>query len=253
MTGTVLLSAWLAVVTALACASAAAQRPRTPVLVELFTSEGCSSCPPADTLLQSLLEKQPVAGAEVVALSMHVDYWDHQGWKDPFSSKVYTERQQAYARVLGRDPVYTPQMLVDGRDEVKGADPGAAIAAIRTASARPHLPLSATARAVGDTIRLTIDLPAAPKDAEAIDVFVAVTEDALTSAVRRGENAGRTLAHAAVVRSLERSGALEPEAFVAEGQIRLERSWARGNLRPVVWLQGRTSRHVYGSVRVTPQ
>lgn len=243
----------LVVLLGLGVAPANPQAPRTPVLIELFTSEGCSSCPPADALLQELLERQPVEAAEIVALSLHVDYWDHQGWKDPFASRAFTERQRAYSRTLGRDEIYTPQLILDGRDEVRGADRESMMRAVRLAAVRPHLPLSATARFAGDTLRLTIDLPAAPGGAEPIDVLVAVTEDDLTSVVRRGENSGRTLTHVAVVRSLERSGTLEPEAFVAEGQIRLARAWARANLRPVIWLQGRTSRHVYAATRVRPQ
>src|SRR4030095_5716729 len=97
-----------------------------PVVVELFTSEGCSSCPPADALLARMDETQPVEGAEVVALAQHVDYWNHLGWSDPFSSREASERQGAYSQAFGHDGVYTPQMVVDGRAEFPGGKSGTA-------------------------------------------------------------------------------------------------------------------------------
>ena len=113
--------------------------PSVPVLVELFTSEGCSSCPPADQLLSVLVTKQPVAGVTVIGLELHVDYWDALGWKDPASLGGATARQQSYfSRVFGADRVYTPQMVVDGRDELIGSDQGAARSAIDRAVHRPH-------------------------------------------------------------------------------------------------------------------
>jgi len=235
----------------LAAGPASAPAPRTPVLVELFTSEGCSSCPPADALLGRLLREQPVASADIVPLELHVDYWDRLGWKDPFAAKAYTDRQQAYARSLGIDDVYTPQMVVDGRNGFVGGDLAEASKAIAAAADRPHLPLRVTARAAGPAIRVVVDLPAAPKDAEKIDVVAALTEDDLTSAVRRGENGGRTLQHAAVVRKLQTLGDLGPDAEVAEGQLALDRTWKADRMRAVIWLQGVKSRHVYGVAAAT--
>jgi hypothetical protein len=222
-----------------------------PVLVELFTSEGCSSCPPADELLQKLLREQPVAGADIIAVAFHVDYWDRQGWKDPYSSKAFSSRQQDYTRIFGPDKLYTPQMVVDGRDEFVGSDESAARKIVASASQRKHLQLELDARVVGDGLRLSFDLPAAPAGSEPIDVMVAVVEDDLSSAVRRGENAGKTLSHVGVVRKLETSGALGPDSFVADGQIKLERAWNVAKLRAVIWLQGRNTRHVHGSASAT--
>jgi hypothetical protein len=221
--------------------------PKTPVLVELFTSEGCSSCPPADALLTKFLREQPLADAEIVPLSLHVDYWDHQGWKDPFASKAFTGRQEAYSKIFGADRLYTPQVVVDGRDELNGSDEAGLRRVVQAAAARPHLPLRVDARARGLSVRLSIDLPAAPADAEPIDVLIALTEDDLSSVVRRGENGGRTLAHVAVVRKLDVLGSLERETFVADGQLSLDRTWRVARMRAVAWMQGRRTRHVYGT------
>ena len=221
--------------------------PKTAVLVELFTSEGCSSCPPADALLARLLKEQPLPDVDIVPLSIHVDYWDHQGWKDPFSSKAYSARQTDYSKIFGPDKVYTPQLVVDGRDEMNGSDEAAARRALAAAAGRPHLPLRVDARARGASVRVSIDLPASPADAEPIDVLLALTEDNLTTAVRRGENSGRTLSHVAVVRTLQTLGSLERETFVADGQLKLEPAWKTGGMRAVAWLQGRKTRHVYGT------
>src|SRR5215467_10875693 len=113
-----------------------------PVVVELFTSEGCSSCPPADTVLMDLVQHQPVAGAQVIGLSEHVDYWDREGWKDPFSNHLFTQRQSAYAAANGGSDVYTPQMFVDGGAPFVGSDRTRALSAIQHAVARPKTAVS---------------------------------------------------------------------------------------------------------------
>ena len=112
-----------------------------PVLLELFTSEGCSSCPPADRLLEILDQKQPVAGADLIVLSEHVDYWDRLGWKDPFSSSQYTARQQDYTNKYNFDGVYTPQLVVDGRFGFVGSDGREASSAIQKAIRERKIPI----------------------------------------------------------------------------------------------------------------
>jgi len=128
-----------AVVLSLTCSSPAARATSTtPVLVELFTSEGCSDCPPADAVLEKLIATQPVAGAEVIGLGQHVTYWDELGWKDRFSSATLTNRQNVYGASFALESVYTPQMIVDGRAQFVGSDGNVARKAIERASAAPH-------------------------------------------------------------------------------------------------------------------
>jgi hypothetical protein len=118
-------------------ADSGATRARVPVVVELFTSEGCSSCPPADALLARLDKTQPVEGAEVIPLAMHVDYWNQLGWADPFSSHQFSERQGEYAAAFGKEDVYTPQMVVDGVKEFNGSNSSLARETIGKAAREP--------------------------------------------------------------------------------------------------------------------
>lgn len=220
---------------------------RTPVVVELFTSEGCSSCPPADAMLAALMAGRPLDGAEVIGLELHVDYWDRQGWKDPFSSSAFTRRQQEYATVLNVADIYTPQVIVDGAAQMAGADGDAVRRAVADAAARPHLPVRVTSSTSGNSVRLSIDVPAAPAGAGPIDVLVALAEAGLVSRVLGGENSGRTLEHGSVVRRLETAGAVQQDAIVTQAEWRLNPRWNRARLSTVVWLQGHSSRRIYGA------
>ncbi|MDT7809975.1 MAG: hypothetical protein QOJ70_3788 [Acidobacteriota bacterium] len=235
-----------------AVASVASDAKRAPVVVELFTSEGCSSCPPADALLARLDKTQPVEGAEVIPLAMHVDYWNQLGWADPFSSHEFSERQDEYARAYGKDGVYTPQMIVDGVKEFPGGDSTAALNAVgnaaRAAKADVRLTRAALQQAAGD-VRLSVHIENLPALAEgdAAYVLLAVTESDLASDVARGENAGHRLSHVGVVRLLTTLGGVGRAGggtFDTEATVPIAQGWRRENLRAVVFAQERTSRRV---------
>jgi hypothetical protein len=224
----------------LACFFAAAQA-ETPVLVELFTSEGCSSCPPADLLLAKLESTQPVAGARIIVLSEHVDYWDRLGWRDPFSSAQFTARQQEYSQIFRDTGPYTPEMVIDGGTGFVGSESAQALRAIAQAARAPK----ATVRISTAPGKVSIQAEGVKGSA---DVLLAITERNLLSAVARGENAGRKLPHTAVVRWLHVVGKTRRgEAFTAEVNASPEKSWKLENLRAVVFLQDRSSRKMLGA------
>lgn len=212
--------------------------PRVPVLLELFTSEGCSSCPPADSLLEKLSQTQPVRGAELIVLSEHVDYWDALGWKDPFSSGKYTARQNDYAEKL--DPaagVYTPELVIDGRAGVVGSDWGAASAAIEHATTvkKPSMSISRASRE-RDNIVVHVDAEAPRQTGSAL--YVALADDHDRSHVTRGENQGRTLSHVAVVRALTFVGIVPPQRDISRDiSMRLPDGAGTNGLRIVAFVQ----------------
>lgn len=220
-----------------------AASPRKPVVVELFTSEGCSSCPPADALLAQIEKEQPIDGAEIIVLGEHVDYWDRLGWKDRFSSSDFTRRQEQYAYRFNIDSAYTPQMVVAGTSEFNGADWSQARTAIKEseiyASANVALAIS------GD--RAKIAVTAAPKNAE---VILAITESGLTNNVLRGENTGRMLKHTGVVRTIKTLGKVGADGnFHAEPELKLDKEWKRVNLAVVVFIQKSGFREIVGAAR----
>lgn len=187
---------------ALAAASAPAQRA---VLVELFTSEGCSSCPPADALLKQVNGTQTRGGELIVGISEHVTYWNSGGWSDPFSSSLYTERQNAYSRRFHLDGVYTPQMVINGAEQIVGSDRGELARAVQTEDAQDArlslriLSLSVTHNLLTVNFSTVGELPA-----QGVDLMAVVADDADVSSVLRGENSGRNLTHVAVARSISR-------------------------------------------------
>ena len=217
-----------------------------PIVVELFTSEGCSSCPPADRLLLEL-QRQSRPDAEIIVLSEHVDYWDFQGWKDPFSAHQFSDRQAQYAQLQLSDEVYTPQMFVDGHRGFTGSDSDKAIDELRNATkaAKIEVRIEQVDSAAGSPrFRITA---AAGKDA---DLLLAITEDGLETKVVRGENSGRFLAHTGVVRLLKKVGTSGPKEASVEPSVSLDPAWKREKLRAVAFLQ-RPSGLIVGAASVT--
>jgi hypothetical protein len=215
---------------------------RVPVVVELFTSEGCSSCPPADALLAELSAKQPVSGVEIIVLGEHVDYWNYIGWTDRFSSAQWTKRQQAYVQRMKLESAYTPQVVIDGKTQLVGGDRGAAITAI-TGSAQQPKPVVIGLRIAGDKLSVTIK---GQKPVEG-EVVMALTENNLTTEVRAGENGGRTLRHTAVTRMLLPLGVMHGNSFNAMKEIKVAPEWNRKELRAVVFVQQKDQGQILGA------
>jgi hypothetical protein len=186
---------WRSLAVSILLAAAARAQTPAPVLVELFTSEGCSDCPPADRLLAHL-------DAQAVVLSEHVDYWNQLGWKDPFSSELFSRRQESYCSQLASKGPYTPQMVVDGETEFVGSDSARAAAAIAKAARRPKAEVSLNRTAAG----LELAINSAPAGG---DVWMVLADDRDVSQVGAGENRGRRLEHVAVVRSLQKIGSVK--------------------------------------------
>jgi hypothetical protein len=197
---------------------AADEPARAPVLVELFTSEGCSSCPPADRLLGEL-------DPHAIVLGEHVDYWDRLGWRDRFSSAAFTERQQIYGKKFHLDSVYTPEMVVDGATEFNGADGTRAAAEIARAEQRPKAKVKVSRSGSG----LEVSVEDAPQSA---DVYEALVDKEATSQIGNGENKGRQLHHVAVVRSLRKIGSVK-----RGGGMQKAVASPAGSQRVVVFLQ----------------
>jgi hypothetical protein len=181
----------------------AAQKNRGAVLVELFTSEGCSSCPPADALLRQIDGKQTKDGRRVIGISEHVTYWNHLGWSDPYSNDAYTQRQNEYGRRFHLDSVYTPQMVVDGEYELVGSDrDGLQRELDNSRNSQPSAIQIISLVPREDTLAVTYSLSGSLSSVS--DELVAVVADDETrSSVARGENSGRVLTHVSVARSIK--------------------------------------------------
>jgi hypothetical protein len=168
------------------------------VVVELFTSQGCSSCPPADRLMAKLARRDGI-----LALSFHVDYWDDIGWKDPYSIAAATKRQKSYRRAFNKRFVYTPQIVIDGRFEVSGARLSSVPAKLESARARPKIDVLVDR--LGDGMA-EVRIAAGEKSEPPADVWVVLFDREHITRVASGENKGRSLTSTNVVRSFQRLG-----------------------------------------------
>lgn len=234
-------------------ASSAASAPK-PVLVELFTAEGCSDCPPAEAIAVKM-EKQPLTGIDLIVLEEHVDYWNQYGWNDAYSSMEWTERQREYVSKLADKSPYTPEMVVDGESQFVGSNGRAAQQAIEKAAQGPQtsVAISKGGSDPKDSADFSVSVGNlqgnTPKDTA--EVWVAITEDGLHSSVSAGENAGHTLYHAAVLRSLQKIGTARPNSgatsFTGDAHLKLKSNWNRENLNVVVFVQEKKSRKILGA------
>lgn len=214
---------------------------RTPILLELFTSEGCSSCPPVDVWVQKLDAAQPVPGAELIVLSEHVDYWNHDGWKDPYSSSKMTDRQEEYVRRFGLSEAYTPQVILDGDVVLQPSQPDQIRQSFSQLAAAPMLPVSIESSALeaGDpgflTGQVVVDGAAHKLSG---DVYLAVALDKTVTDVLAGENDGKKLTNVAVVMDLVKIGKLEKgKDFQQDFHVRLWNGADAANLRVVAFVQ----------------
>lgn len=213
-------------------------------VVELFTSEGCSSCPPADRLLRTMVTEARSSDRPVYGLSFHVDYWNDLGWKDPYSKEAFTQRQRRYAEALG-DRVYTPQMVVNGTNAFVGSKRSKARSAIEAAlsKAKPvKLQVQLTSDAAqSPAVRTTVPDP--PADAV---VHAALVERGLSQSVRSGENAGRMLRHANVVRAFKSAPAETTRSFEFDAPSDIDPAEAS----VIVYVQDQASLRILGATRV---
>ncbi len=234
--------------------TSAEEAGRKPVVVELFTSEGCSSCPPADALLQQLEQQQPVAGVEIIALEEHVDYWNHDGWIDPFSSPEWTQRQQAYVARFKKD-AYTPELVVNGHSQFVGNDAREAELEIQKAAGGLKTEVAITsggAEAKGSQ-RFTVSVGKLVHNTagDVAEVWLAVTEDGLHSSVSLGENAGHVLRHVATLRSLQKIGVANTSgasvSFTGDPVVKFDSRWNLENLHVTVFVQEKKSQEILGA------
>ena len=206
-----------------------------PVVVELFTSQGCSSCPPADKILAEIANRD-----DIIALALHVDYWDYIGWKDSFANPAFTERQRAYAHAAGARSIYTPQMIVGGRDHGVGTKPMKLAEFINVHAEAPDAVSVELSRA-GD--RVTIEARATAAVSSGMVVQLVTYTPTATVEIKRGENAGRTLAYHNIVRDW-----IEVGKWDGRGTFRAE-ARVPGGMPVAVLVQARDAGPILGAAK----
>jgi hypothetical protein len=218
-----------------------AKKAAVPVLVELFTAEGCSSCPPADEWLLQMDKVQPLTGAQLIVLSEHVDYWDHDGWKDPYSSSLVTQRQTDYAHGFRIDSPYTPQVVVNGTVNLKLSDSQNVRQTFEKAAMATTLPVTITSVAIDPAnpailhAQVEVDGSSAAHNA---DIYGAVALDHAESQVLHGENGGKHLNHVAVVQQLSKIGKMEKgKTFSRAIDLKLKPGTDPKNTRLIIFVQ----------------
>lgn len=227
----------------------AAQEPRSAILLELFTSEGCSSCPPADALLTKIDHEQPIKNAELIVLSEHVDYWNHGGWTDPYSSAAFSSRQQRYAALLHAEDIYTPQLVIDGSSQLVGSDWPKIHGALQRsdpAARKLAIELKGSDTGRGKTVSILIRPQA---EVSMGDVYVALAADYTETTVQGGENAGHRLAHTAVASSIKKIGSISAGASFT-GDFKIPSQTTRVPTRVVVFVQNSRTGRVLGVSQV---
>jgi hypothetical protein len=217
-----------------------------PVVVELFTSEGCSSCPPADAMLIKLSHQRNTNIANLILMEEHVEYWNDGGWHDRFSGPSYTQRQYDYVKDLRLKTAYTPQIVIDGHLQASGNNP-AEVQQFLLQAAKASKPAAVTLHLTSaDKLQVTIDNPSRAK----VEILFAVTEDDLTTKVGAGENGGRTLAHSAVVRELHKVGTTSDDKFDKVINLPDKPDWKKPDLRAIVLLQNPSSGEILGAAQI---
>jgi len=226
---------------------------KTPkvAIIELFTSEGCSSCPSADAVLSRLKREQPVNGVKIIPLSESVPYWDYIGWKDPYAKESFTARQKEYCQKLASDSLYTPQAVINGKAQTTGSNYSEILRLVGATSAATDIAIDGNLEGYGNRLKLTARLQLPTKaDRSNLKLEAFVVEDNLTSNVTRGENAGAKISHDNVVRDL-----LSLEQITADNQvfiktINMQPGWNPKNLSIVITVQDKTTKAICAAKQI---